>query len=114
MKNPNFLQAVYGVIPFASVPGGKLAKIKALCSQDIPVNFEPRDNLDPELLDTMKACLEKDPIKRLSAEELLVHPYLKPNHIISNSVCSSCRVVRRMRARIASKRLQNSANGFLC
>ena len=109
-------QAVYGCIPFSSVPGGKLARYKALGCSDIPVEFESVDNLDPELLDTMKRCLEKDPEKRATAEELLRHPYLRPQFstIEGPTVCTNCRSHKKAMAKLSKKRIYTSANNLLC
>ncbi|MFH4982805.1 hypothetical protein AB6A40_009514 [Gnathostoma spinigerum] len=41
------------------------------------VKFPP--TADKKLLDVLKRCLEKDPTKRSSVEELQSHPYLKQN-----------------------------------
>ncbi|KHN77955.1 Dual specificity protein kinase Ttk [Toxocara canis] len=63
---------VYGRTPyqhFTSI----VQKINAIVNK--PVEFDPIDDL--ELLDVMKKCLTKDPIKRASVEELQRHPYLK-------------------------------------
>ena len=67
-------QIVYKNLPFASVPGGKTAKIKALTDPTRPVEFG--EIADKQLLDTMKKCLEKDPSKRPTTGELLQHPYI--------------------------------------
>ena len=61
-------QIVYKNLPFASVPGGKTAKIKALTDPTRPVEFG--EIADKQLLDTMKKCLEKDPSKRPTTGEL--------------------------------------------
>ena len=65
-----------GQSPFANVPGGKLAKRKALMSPEHPVDFDPVD--DPLLLDTMKLCLRKNPQRRATVGRLLLHPFLHP------------------------------------
>ena len=102
-------QTVYGVLPFASVPGGKLAKIKVIGDPNIPVEFENVKNLNPLLLDTMKRCLEKSVDKRASIEELLVHPYLRPDHDAEElpvlRVCKNCKTREKQMARLTKKRL---------
>jgi len=64
------------VSPYAGIPGGRLAKIAAITSLDYPVELEPLP--DPHVLDTLRLCLEKDPLKRASAEDLLKHPFPDP------------------------------------
>ena len=95
-------QTIYGHSPFHQVPGGKMSKIRAVSSPHHPVEFEDRDNLDPELLATMKRCLEKDPNNRATVQELLVHPYLWPqNAKVSNSiVCNNCKPWKRAVAKV--------------
>ena len=92
-------QTIYGHSPFHQVPGGKMSKIRAVSSPHHPVEFEDRDNLDPELLATMK---EKDPNNRATVQELLVHPYLWPqNAKVSNSiVCNNCKPRKRAMAKV--------------
>lgn len=109
-------QIVYGCVPFASVPGGRLAKIKAMGSLYHPVEFEDVDNLDIELLDTMKRCLDKDPDSRATVEELLNHPYLRPEHEESKEprVCASCRTTKLAMARITQRRLHSNKASLLC
>jgi serine/threonine-protein kinase TTK/MPS1 len=65
-----------GIAPFSTVPGGKLAKIQATVSPDIPVDFYPV--ADPHLMDTLNLCLTKDPDKRADVDQLLAHPFLNP------------------------------------
>merc|ERR1711976_763318 len=50
---------VFECLPFSSVPGGKNGRIMALASLDDPVDFPSIDNIDPNLLDTLKKCLQK-------------------------------------------------------
>jgi serine/threonine-protein kinase TTK/MPS1 len=65
-----------GVSPFARVAGGRLAKVAAITNPDYPVELDPLP--DPLVIETLKLCLEKDPAKRASADELLQHPFLRP------------------------------------
>lgn len=68
-------QLVYqGAAPFSGVPGGKLGKFKALIDPDTPVEFEPVN--DPNLLETMRMCLIKNPEERADLQTLLKHPFL--------------------------------------
>ena len=109
-------QIIYHSTPFSSVPGGRLGKIKAIGSPDHPVEFDDVENLDPELLDTMKRCLDKNPEKRATVEELLNHPYLRPKHVVYEEpqVCFSCRKTKVAMARIAHRRLKNNKADLLC
>ena len=99
-------QTIYGFQPFHQVPGGRMSKIRAVSSLLHPVEFDEKQNLDPELLDTMKRCLEKDPTKRATIEELLMHPYLRPQHNkVSNSkMCNNCKTWQRDMAKVNHKR----------
>ncbi len=65
-----------GIAPFSAVPGGRLGKLKAVISPEVPVDFEPLE--DSLLLDVLHKCLEKDPQKRAGVKELLAHPFLRP------------------------------------
>ena len=99
-------QTIYGFQPFHQVPGGRMSKIRAVSSLLHPVEFEEMDNLDPELLDSMKRCLEKDPTKRATIEELLVHPFLQPQHlkVLNSKMCSYCKTWQRDMAKVNHKR----------
>jgi serine/threonine protein kinase len=111
-------QTVFGMLPFASVPGGRLAKISCITDLDLPVAFEELKNPDPLLLDTMRKCLEKRPEKRASVAELLSHPYLRPMHgdgavaaraqaalDLDAQLCPRCKTRHREMARMSKKRL---------
>ena len=108
-------QTVYGHLPFSSIPGGKLSKISAFGSPDLPVDFpDDVDNLDPALLDTMKKCLDKNPDNRPTTEELLKHPYLQPvpATVAGPQVCSVCRSYKKAMAAINHKRYSCSSNNL--
>ena len=109
-------QTVFGMLPFAAVPGGRLAKIACMIDLDMPVEFDESAELDPLLLDTMKRCLEKRPENRASVAELLRHPYVRPVHGLaaakaqaalglSGQLCPSCKTRHREMARLSKKRL---------
>lgn len=78
--------AYNGIGPYSSVPGGRLGKLKALLTADLPVDFEPL--ADKSLLDTMKLCLEKDPDKRATIPTLLKHPFLRPATFTEDDIAS--------------------------
>ena len=109
-------QTVFGMLPFATVPGGRLAKVACLTALDLPVEFEELAGLDPLLLDVMKRCLETRPEKRASVEELLRHPYVRPVYGpqpvgkqaalgLNGQLCPSCKTRQREMARLTKKRL---------
>ena len=70
-------QWVYSENLYATVPGGRVAKIQATIDRK-PIELQPIQDLD--LFDTLKMCLHKNPLKRPSVEKLLSHPYLHPVH----------------------------------
>ena len=70
-------QWVYNEPLYATLPGGRVAKIKATIDST-PLVLEPIQDLD--LFDTLKSCLHKNPLKRPSVEKLLSHTYLYPVH----------------------------------
>ncbi len=108
-------QTVFGRLPFAAVPGGRLAKISCITDLDLPVEFEELADLDPLLVDTMRKCLEKRPERRASVAELLSHPYLRPVHAGAAraqaamgdgaQLCPRCKTRHREMARLSKKRL---------
>ena len=105
-------QTIYGFQPFHQVPGGRMSKIRAVSSLLHPVEFEEMDNLDPELLDSMKRCLEKDPTKRATIEELLIHPFLQPQHlkVLNSKMCSYCKTWQRDMTKVNQKREKGKVN----
>lgn len=109
-------QAVYGSLPFSSVPGGKVAKLRCLADPDIAVEFEKVKNLDPLLLDTMTKCLNKCPEKRATIEELLNHPYLRPNHEALEDpmarTCTVCKSRDKHIYRMTNKRLNRQVSDY--
>ena len=70
-------QWVYSESLYAAVPGGRIAKIQATINRK-PIDLEPLQDMD--LLDTLKLCLNKNPLKRPSIDTVLSHPYLHPVH----------------------------------
>ena len=70
-------QWVYNEPLYATLPGGRVAKIKATIDST-PLVLEPIQDLD--LFDTLTSCLHKNPLKRPSVEKLLSHAYLHPVH----------------------------------
>ncbi len=64
-----------GVVPYSRVPGGRLGKMKAVMSEDLPVDLEPLE--DRALLDVLRRSLDKDPGRRAGVRELLGHPFLR-------------------------------------
>ena len=103
-------QAVYSFLPFSSVPGGKGAKMKAARDPDIPVDFDNLKPLDPNLLDTLKRCLQKDPERRATVQELLSHPYLRPvfepDQDQGPRRCNVCKSREKQLAKLSRQRLK--------
>ena len=62
--------------PYETLPGGKISRIKALKSLDVPISLKPLQ--DPLMEDTIRLCLEKRIENRPTAKDLLRHPFLNP------------------------------------
>ncbi|XP_032826945.2 dual specificity protein kinase TTK [Petromyzon marinus] len=65
----------YGSLPFHKFSYWE--KMKFICDHTWPIPFPEVDD-DAELVDVLKRCLERDKERRMSAVEVLQHPYLKP------------------------------------
>lgn len=65
---------VYGRTPFQHITN-PLQKLAAISNANTRIDFP--DNKNKHLLDVMRLCLQYDPQKRPSMEELLDHPLLK-------------------------------------
>ena len=91
---------------------------------------EDKAGIDPQLVDTLRRCqsgiymflypninifnhifgrcLEKDPVKRATVQQLLSHPYLRPQQQQQQQrVCSSCKSAERAMAKVSNKRERN-------
>ena len=103
-------QIVYdGLLPFSMVPGGKFSKMMAISGKH-PVDFADKD-MDPHLLDTMKSCLEKDPAKRATVEQLLAHPFLRPQwgEVAPPVICLNCKSSQKAMAKVTQRRDRKNA-----
>lgn len=65
---------VYGKTPFQDIRN-PISKMTALLSRKYAIPYPPV--ADPQVVDVMKRCLERDPKRRASIDELLIHPCLK-------------------------------------
>lgn len=66
-------QMVYGRTPFAHIKN-VLTKLSCIQDPNHEITYRPVD--EPLLIDVLKGCLQRDPLKRMSIPELLNHPYL--------------------------------------
>ena len=59
--------------------------------------------------DIFGRCLEKDPAKRATVQQLLSHPYLRPQQQQQQQqrVCSSCKSAESAMAKVSNKRERN-------
>jgi len=64
----------YQTTPFASIKN-VAQKVRAIVSEDYKIKYPPCDN--PLLLDVLKQCLQRDPKKRPTTNDLLNHPFLQ-------------------------------------
>ncbi|XP_014667494.1 PREDICTED: probable serine/threonine-protein kinase mkcC [Priapulus caudatus] len=63
----------YGKTPFQHITN-QIAKLQAIINPAYDIKYP--DCGEPELVDTLKKCLDRDPKKRASIADLLNHPYL--------------------------------------
>ena len=63
----------YGKLPFDHIKKPYM-KMQAILNPEHKIEFPPHQ--DPDLVETIRRCLERDRDKRASVKELLEHPYL--------------------------------------
>ncbi len=57
-------------------------KMQAIIDEKVDIKFEKISN--SLLMDVLVRCLQRDPNKRITIDELLRHPFLHPtNHIVN-------------------------------
>ena len=66
-------EMIYNVTPFASISNVS-QKIRSIVSEKYEIDYKPVDN--EHVIDVMKQCLQRDPKKRATIEQLLDHPFL--------------------------------------
>ena len=66
-------EMVYHTTPFASIKQVH-AKLRSILSEEHEINYPEVDN--EFVVDVIKSCLQRNPSKRPTAEELLRHPFL--------------------------------------
>lgn len=64
-------QMVYGKAPFAHIKN-TMHKLRCIQNPNYKISFPP---VDPQLMDVLQGCLQRDPERRLSIPTLLGHPY---------------------------------------
>ncbi|GJQ13693.1 hypothetical protein GpartN1_g5484.t1 [Galdieria partita] len=74
-------QMVYGKTPYAHL--NPIMKMKTIPDRRYPVEFPNKERLNPQLLDVLTSCLQKDANKRASIPELLNHTFLHPDRLYS-------------------------------
>ena len=71
---------VYKKLPFAAIKN-PIMKLQAIIDPEHVIDFpndpESLQDHDLQVVDVLKKCLQRDPLKRASIEELLEHPYIK-------------------------------------
>jgi len=75
---------VYKRLPFAALKN-PVMKLQAIINPEHEIEFpsdpESLHNHDVQVVDVLQKCLQRDPFKRASIEDLLDHPYLKPENL---------------------------------
>ncbi|PRW45719.1 hypothetical protein C2E21_5938 [Chlorella sorokiniana] len=69
-------QMVYGHTPFSHLPF--IQKMHAIIDAGHRIVFPPLKNA--ALLDVIQRCLDRNPRSRITMQELLEHPFLRPTH----------------------------------
>eukprot|EP00172_Hildenbrandia_rubra_P003322 Plantae.Rhodophyta-Hildenbrandia_rubra.ctg5162.p1 GENE.Plantae.Rhodophyta-Hildenbrandia_rubra.ctg5162~~Plantae.Rhodophyta-Hildenbrandia_rubra.ctg5162.p1 ORF type:complete len:861 (+),score=155.03 Plantae.Rhodophyta-Hildenbrandia_rubra.ctg5162:370-2583(+) len=71
-------QMTYGKAPFAHI---KNLNQKMQCIMDPNYKIKYKDVHDDNLLQVLQGCLQRDPAKRMTMDELREHPYVRPNAV---------------------------------
>ncbi|XP_051149117.1 mitogen-activated protein kinase kinase 2 [Andrographis paniculata] len=73
-----FLECAMGQFPYSSPQPGGWANVYELMVSivDHPAPHAPSDQFSPEFCSFISSCLQKDPKDRLSANELMAHPFI--------------------------------------
>jgi len=109
---------VYKRLPFAHIKA-PVMKLQAIINPEHEIQFpsdpESLQNHDVQVVDVLKKCLQRDPSKRASIEDLLDHPYLKksapksgPKHL--DSLLSSISCLTPNSRRVVMENLTNTQN----
>lgn len=72
-------QMVHGKTPFSHL--NMIQKLQCIINPKHPIELPPVSN--PFLADVIRNCLKRDPKKRMTIPELLVHPFLRPDDLMS-------------------------------
>nr|XP_053630518.1 uncharacterized protein LOC128687216 [Cherax quadricarinatus] len=87
---------VYGRTPFQHI-SNTCRKLWAICNPDSKINFPEIE--DKEVMDVLKLCLQYNPSKRPTIQELLDHPYLTKHHT-SKKIPSTPNHVKRIMSQL--------------
>lgn len=71
-------QMVYGYTPFFHIKR-MITKLYAITDPKFPITYE---RADPEVIDVLKLCLQRNPPQRPSISQLLSHPFLSSERLV--------------------------------
>lgn len=92
-------QMVYGRTPFAHIKN-IYTKLMHIQNEEYEIDYK-RVN-DPQVINILRGCLQRDPIRRMSIPELLQHSYLCPENDRENGDGSARAVVVRLMEQLGS------------